>query len=64
MIGLSSPVPRKHVVVAIKSGMIFPYTENVLVFGRSKSVAAINSILETTKQFVVLMQKKPFFMLL
>ncbi len=60
MITLGSSSVKKHVVVAIKSGMIFPYTENVLVFGRPKSVSAINSVLETTKQFVVLMQKKPY----
>lgn len=44
-------------VVPVRDGIIFPNTENVLVFGRDKSIAAINQALEKDKKLVLVMQK-------
>ncbi|NTU72927.1 endopeptidase La [Candidatus Roizmanbacteria bacterium] len=44
-------------VVAVRDGIIFPHTENVLIFGREKSVGAINSAQATNKMVVLVMQK-------
>jgi ATP-dependent Lon protease len=44
-------------VAAVRDGIVFPGTENVLVFGRAKSVAAINEALRKDKKVVLLMQK-------
>ncbi|PIV70700.1 endopeptidase La, partial [Candidatus Roizmanbacteria bacterium CG17_big_fil_post_rev_8_21_14_2_50_39_7] len=37
--------------------IVFPKTENVLVFGRSKSIATINEALKRDKKMVLIMQK-------
>lgn len=44
-------------IVAIRDGIVFPNTENVLVFGRQKSVDAINDALKKEKKLVLLMQR-------
>ncbi|PIY71552.1 hypothetical protein COY87_05595, partial [Candidatus Roizmanbacteria bacterium CG_4_10_14_0_8_um_filter_33_9] len=44
-------------IVAVRDGIIFPKTENVLVFGRSKSVLTINEVLKKDKKMVLVMQK-------
>ena len=44
-------------IVAVRDGIVFPGTENVLLFGRSKSVAAIESALHEDKKVVLVMQK-------
>jgi len=44
---------------AIREGLIFPSTENVLVFGRPKSVAAINQAMKKDKKIVLIGQKNP-----
>ncbi len=44
-------------VIAVRDGIVFPKTENVLVFGRSKSIATINETLKRDKKMVLLMQK-------
>ncbi|MDH7476667.1 MAG: endopeptidase La [Microgenomates group bacterium] len=46
-------------VVPVREGMIFPFTENLLVFGRQKSITAINEALNRDKKIVILMQKNP-----
>lgn len=46
-------------VAPVRDGIVFPGTENVLVFGRSKSVAAINEALRKDKKVILLMQKNP-----
>ncbi len=51
----SSPLP----VAAIREGIVFPNTENALVFGRKKSVAAINDALKKDKRIILVMQKNP-----
>lgn len=44
-------------IVPVRDGIIFPFTENVLVFGREKSIAAINDALAQDKKLVLAMQK-------
>lgn len=44
-------------VVPVREGIVFPTTENVLVFGRQKSVLAINEAMKKDKKMVLLMQK-------
>ena len=44
-------------IVAVRDGIVFPNTENVLVFGRPKSVEAINESLKRDKCLVLVMQK-------
>lgn len=44
-------------VAPVRDGMVFPGTENVLVFGRAKSVNAIQETLKKNKKIVLLMQK-------
>jgi len=44
-------------VVPIRDGMIFPQTENFLVFGRPKSINAINASLNKNKLVVIILQK-------
>ncbi len=46
-------------VAAVRDGIVFPSTENLLVFGRPKSVNAINSALKKDKKIVLVLQKKP-----
>lgn len=48
---------QKLPLVPVRDGIIFPYTENVLVFGRDKSISAINEALEQEKKLVLVMQK-------
>lgn len=42
---------------AVRDAIVFPNTENVLVFGRAQSVSAINASLKNNKQVVLVMQK-------
>lgn len=44
-------------VIAVRDGIVFPKTENVLVFGRAKSIATINEALKKDKKMVLIMQK-------
>src|SRR3989344_8313137 len=46
-------------VAPVRDGIVFPGTENVLVFGRAKSVAAINASLRKDRKIILLMQKNP-----
>lgn len=46
-------------IAPVRDGIVFPGTENVLVFGRAKSVAAINEALRKDRKVVLLMQKNP-----
>ena len=45
-------------VVAIRDGIVFPSAENVLVFGREKSVAAMKHAMKTEKKVILVMQKR------
>ncbi len=44
-------------IVMVRDGIVFPSTENVLVFGRQMSVAAIDEALKRDKKIVLVMQK-------
>ncbi|MEK7522970.1 MAG: endopeptidase La [Patescibacteria group bacterium] len=46
-------------VAPVRDGIVFPGTENVLVFGRPKSVTAINEALRKDRKVILLMQKNP-----
>lgn len=46
-------------VSAIREGIVFPATENVLVFGRTKSVNAISQALKKDKKIILVGQKNP-----
>jgi ATP-dependent Lon protease len=46
-------------VTAVRDGIVFPGTENVLVFGRKKSVSAVNEALKKDKKIILLLQKNP-----
>jgi ATP-dependent Lon protease len=46
-------------IAPVRDGIVFPGTENVLIFGRPKSTAALNAALKKDKKVVLLMQKNP-----
>lgn len=46
-------------VVAVRDGIVFPSTENVLLFGRDKSVKAVDDALQRDGNVVIVMQKNP-----
>lgn len=46
-------------IAPVRDGIVFPGTENVLIFGRAKSTAALNAALKRDKKVVLLMQKNP-----
>ena len=46
-------------IVAVRDGIVFPSTENVLLFGREKSVSAVNESLKNQGDVVIVMQKNP-----
>ncbi len=49
----------KYPIVAVRDGIVFPSTENVLLFGREKSILAIDECLKRDNRIVILMQKNP-----
>lgn len=57
---LEKPQERSiYPLVAVRDGIVFPNTENALVFGRQKSIVAINEALKKDKQVVLVMQRNP-----
>ncbi len=54
---IGSPEQSVYPVVAVRDGIVFPNTENVLVFGRQKSVDAINHALKGNKKIALVMQQ-------
>ncbi len=48
-------------VVPLRDGIVFPTTENALLFGRGKSVMAIKQAMDTNKKVVLVMQKDAKF---
>lgn len=48
-----------YTLTPIREGIVFPSTENVLVFGRPKSINAINQALKKDKKIVIVGQKNP-----
>ncbi|KXK12217.1 MAG: Lon protease 1 [Microgenomates bacterium OLB23] len=56
-----TPSENTYPVVALRDGVIFPTTENALLFGRGKSVMAIKYAMEHGKKIVLVMQKDAKF---
>ena len=54
---MGSPDQTVLPIVAVRDGIVFPKTENVLVFGRLKSITTINEALKSDKKIVFVMQK-------
>jgi len=55
----TSEQSNTYPVAAVRDGIVFPSTENVLVFGRQKSINAINEAMKNGKKIVLVMQKNP-----
>lgn len=55
----SSEQSSIYPVAAVRDGIVFPSTENVLVFGRQKSINAINEAMKKDKKIILVMQKNP-----
>ena len=49
---------NKYPLVPVREGIVFPNTENVLTFGREKSVLAINKALASESRQVVLVMQR------
>lgn len=54
---LTSNKTKTYPTVALRDGIIFPETENALLFGRDKSVQAIRTALKEDSKVVLVMQK-------
>lgn len=52
----NKPDQPLYPVIAVRDGVVFPKTENVLTFGRQKSVATINEALARDKKMVLVLQ--------
>jgi len=52
-----TPKPLLYPVVAVRDGIVFPSTENVLLFGREKSVLAVNEGMARDAEVIVVLQK-------
>src|SRR3989344_3078578 len=50
-------VIRRVPIVAIRGSVVFPHTDNLLTFGRPKSVAAINSAFQEDRVVAIFTQK-------
>lgn len=46
-------------LIPVRDGIVFPSTENVLLFGRNKSILAVNEALSCDNLIVLVMQKNP-----
>lgn len=50
---------ERYPVVALRDSIVFPDTENALLFGREKSVKAIRVAVAEGRKIILVMQKKP-----
>jgi len=50
---------NNYPLIAIRDGIVFPNTENFLIFGREKSVVSLNMAAKHDNQVVLVMQKDP-----
>ncbi|NTU47198.1 endopeptidase La [Candidatus Roizmanbacteria bacterium] len=46
-------------IIPVRDGIVYPSTENVLIFGRKLSVEAIQEAMKRDKKVVLIMQKNP-----
>ena len=58
MLEIANKKTDKYPIIAIRDGIVFPSAENVLVFGRDKSVEAMKKAMDDSKKVVLVMQKK------
>lgn len=58
---ISNSQNKTYPVVALRDGIIFPTTENALLFGRGKSVMAIKHAMDHDKKIVLVMQRDAKF---
>ncbi len=56
---IGAPDQSIYPVVPVREGVVFPNTENVLIFGRQKSILAIQEALKKDKKVILLSQKDP-----
>lgn len=54
-----SKLTRRVPVVAIRGSVVFPHTDNILSFGRNKSVAAVNAAFQDDRVVAIFTQKDP-----
>ena len=54
----ASAPKNKYPLVPVREGIVFPNTENVLTFGREKSVLAINKALASESRQVILVMQR------
>ena len=54
---IDSPSETLYPIIPVRDGIVFPKTENVLVFGRQKSVLTIQDVMKKDKKIVLVMQK-------
>lgn len=54
---VSENVTRRVPIVAIRGSVVFPHTDNLLTFGRPKSVSAINNAFQEDKVVAIFTQK-------
>ncbi len=50
---------QMYPIVPVRDGIVFPGAEQVLLFGRSKSILAIDEALKREKKIILLMQRNP-----
>ena len=55
---LSLNKEKQYPIIPIRNGVVFPKTESVLVFGRKRSIAAIEETFKKNALAVVVMQKR------
>ncbi|MBP9691098.1 endopeptidase La [Candidatus Woesebacteria bacterium] len=58
MATINTSKTQHYPIIAIRDGIVFPSAENVLVFGRDKSVDAMKKAMEDEKKVVLVMQRK------
>lgn len=56
---LGASEQSNYPLTAVRDGIVFPGTENVLIFGRHKSTMAVNEALKKDKKIILLLQKDP-----
>ncbi len=56
---IGAPDQSIYPVVPVREGVVFPNIENVLIFGRQKSILAIQEALKKDKKVILLSQKDP-----
>lgn len=54
---MGMPTETLYPIIPVRDGIVFPKTENVLVFGRQKSVLTIQDVMKKDKKIVLVMQK-------